>query len=252
VPGTATAGEMLSIAWEGPGYPRDYIAVSTEPDGRTINYDRVSANEPALIAMPPEPGDYYIVYRTNQDDRVLFSQAITVTDIAASVTAPATARIAEPIELTWEGPDFRRDYIAVSAEPDGRTIAYARTSSGNPVTVTMPSEPGSYFIVYRMGQGDRVLFSQQVEVANVKGQLVAPSEVAVGDDLPVGWDGPDFPRDRIALADPATGRTVTFARPGSGNPVMLRTEVDPGEYDLQYQLGNDHVIIARQAVRITE
>jgi hypothetical protein len=33
---------------------------------------------------------------------------------------------------------------------------------------------------------------------------------------------------------------------------MLRTEVDPGEYDLQYQLGNDHVIIARQAVRITE
>jgi len=116
----------------------------------------------------------------------------------------------------------------------------------------MPSEPGSYFIVYRMGQGDRVLFSQQVEVANVKGQLVAPSEVAVGDDLPVGWDGPDFPRDRIALADPATGRTVTFARPGSGNPVMLRTEVDPGEYDLQYQLGNDHVIIARQAVRITE
>ena len=252
VPGTATAGEMLSIAWEGPGYPRDYIAVSTEPDGRTINYDRVSANEPALIAMPPEPGDYYIVYRTNQDDRVLFSQAITVTDVAASVTAPATARIAEPIELTWEGPDFRRDYIAVSAEPDGRTIAYARTSSGNPVTVTMPSEPGSYFIVYRMGQGDRVLFSQQVEVANVKGQLVAPSEVAVGDDLPVGWDGPDFPRDRIALADPATGRTVTFARPGSGNPVMLRTEVDPGEYDLQYQLGNDHVIIARQAVRITE
>lgn len=252
VPETATAGEILSIPWEGPGYPRDYISVSAEPDGRTINYDRVSANEPAEIAMPPEPGEYYILYRTNQDDRVLFSQAITVTDVTASVTAPETARIGEPVDVTWEGPDFRRDYIAVSAEPDGRTISYARTSSDNPVTITMPSEPGSYFIVYRMGQGDRVLFSQPIEVTNVKGQIIAPPEVAVGEDLPVGWDGPDFPRDRIVLADPETGGTVTYARPSSGNPVMLRTQVDPGDYELQYQLGNDHVIIARQAVTITE
>ena len=63
------------------------------------------------------------------------------------------------IQVVWAGPDNKNDIIVI-AEPDAegkKWVAYTYTRSGNPLTVKVPSEPGSYELRYVTAQEGTVL-----------------------------------------------------------------------------------------------
>jgi len=186
-PPTAAAGETITVGWDGPGYDRDYISVAQEDDGRSINYTRISDGNPVDLLIPSQPGDYVITYRLNQGDEVIASNPITLTDVKADLVVPGTATAGEMLSIAWEGPGYPRDYIAVSTEPDGRTINYDRVSANEPALIAMPPEPGDYYIVYRTNQDDRVLFSQAITVTDVAASVTAPATARIRRTIELTW-----------------------------------------------------------------
>jgi hypothetical protein len=112
----------------------------------------------------PEPGTYEVRYTTDQGDNpTLASETITVVSVEYAVEAPDTVAAGADFQVEWTGPNGESDYITIvpaGAEP-GQYGSYAYTSSGNPVTITAPDEPGNYEVRY---QADAVYASTPITV----------------------------------------------------------------------------------------
>ncbi|MDG4649713.1 hypothetical protein P6F26_14810, partial [Roseibacterium sp. SDUM158017] len=78
-PDTAVAGASTKVAWQGPDYDGDYIAVSRPGDDgyETFAYTREGA--PLDLVMPSEPGAYELRYVVGQDRTVIATRPISVT-----------------------------------------------------------------------------------------------------------------------------------------------------------------------------
>jgi hypothetical protein len=79
-----TAGEALSVVsvrWEGPGNPQDYVII--QPVGAPTNasgpYAYTHRGPELRITVPKEPGEYEYRYLTGQTQRQLASQRLSVT-----------------------------------------------------------------------------------------------------------------------------------------------------------------------------
>jgi len=113
--------------------------------------------------MPPTAGKYEISYFTAQDRSALTSTTITIAPAEATLIAPSEAVAGSEIEIGWTGPDYSSDYIAVGpegAKGSSQWQAYAYTSEGNPVSISLPAEPGTYILRYFMAQ-DKTSISEQ-------------------------------------------------------------------------------------------
>lgn len=78
----------------------------------------------------------------------------------------ATAAAGSTIQVAWSGPDYDRDYIAVTF-PDAagsRNIHYTYTNAGNPLQLEMPDKPGTYEIRYILRQSRGILARESIEV----------------------------------------------------------------------------------------
>jgi Ca-activated chloride channel family protein len=120
-PETAVAGSTIEVAWEGPDYANDYIAIARPDDNGYENYTYTREGAALDLLMPTEPGTYELRYVANQDRTVLATRVIEVTAISASLVAPETAVAGSTIKVTWEGPDYDNDFISV-ARPDDQRI----------------------------------------------------------------------------------------------------------------------------------
>ena len=70
--------------------------------------------------MPVNPGTYEIRYVMQLDREVIATRLIEVTEIGATLMAPETAIAGSEIEVSWEGPDYQNDFIAISEVDDDR------------------------------------------------------------------------------------------------------------------------------------
>ena len=148
---TALTGEPLLVQWEGPDYQNDYISVAEVGSdmGRYINYVRTNKGSPLRINMPGKPGQYEIRYMAQgRPDTVLASRPVTVSLAEATVALSGDATAGEPALVTWTGPDFTHDYIAVSKIGENGYESYTRTSDGSPLRLRMPASPGTYELRY--------------------------------------------------------------------------------------------------------
>ncbi|MGV8941302.1 MAG: hypothetical protein ACOH1P_07170, partial [Lysobacter sp.] len=71
-----------------------------------------------------------------------------------------------PLKVTWTGPDYASDYITV-AKPDAadsRYENYTRTAKGNPLTLVLPVEAGTYEVRYVLAQENKVLTRKSIRV----------------------------------------------------------------------------------------
>ena len=85
-------------------------------------------------------------------------------EVTATLKADASATAGGTIVVTWEGPDYRNDYIALSRPGDKGQETYAYTRDGSPVTLSIPETPGSYEIRYVINQDRRVIAEIDVMV----------------------------------------------------------------------------------------
>lgn len=164
---TARAGAPILVGWEGPGYEPDYISVSKAENEGYDFYAYTRNGNPALLQLPIEPGDYEIRYIAASDGKVaLTRKTITLTPIEATVEAPATAPRGGRLGVTWEGPDYKGDFIsvAVAGDPDNKYAAYTYTSEDSPLQVKLPDLPGNYEVRYVTGQDKKVLARQAVTI----------------------------------------------------------------------------------------
>ncbi|MCG3267501.1 VWA domain-containing protein [Yoonia sp. I 8.24] len=252
-PAEAIAGADIQVSWNGPGYDNDYIGigkVGASGGEAWENYIYVQADSEGTLQMPIEPGEYVISYFLQQDRVVVASTTITLTKVEAGVTAPETAPMGSTIAVDWTGPDYDDDYIGIGklGETGGNQWQnYAYTQDGSPASLLIPAEPGDYMIRYFAQQDRTMLASTMITVTDVKAQLVADATATAGTEITVGWDGPDYENDYIAIGRAgATGgdQWETYAYTQDGNPVTVRVPEEPGDYLIKYFIQQDRVPIA--------
>lgn len=250
---TAVAGSRVTVGWDGPDYPRDFIAVGEPGSSSYINYTYTSEGNPLTLEMPTQAGDYEIRYTLSQDNEVIETRPITVTRADSTIDAPETGDIGGEITVNWTGPDYPRDYISIGKPGEQSYANYTYTSEGSPLSLRMPSVPGDYEIRYQLHQDNTIIQRRAITVQSIKVQLLAPATIALGETLTVGWDGPDNAGDYIGIssATDATGYDV-YSYTSDGNPAQLSLPDVAGDYEVRYFLDEDNTIIARVPLTITE
>ena len=166
VPATAPAGETLLLPWVGPKNEGDYLAVGQVGGEGYINFVYLYEGNPAPLLMPIVPGGYEIRYHAGQDDTVLFTSTINLTPVTASLEAAETAKSGETLTVTWDGPGYEYDFVAISAldEEGYQSGSWSYTSEGNPLTITAPEMPGQYELRYFLGQDEAAIANRPLTV----------------------------------------------------------------------------------------
>jgi Ca-activated chloride channel family protein len=191
-----------------------------------------------------------------QDRSILVSETITVTPIKATLTAPQTAVAGSTIAVDFDGPDYDGDYVgigAVGATGNARWEGFAYTNEGAPLDILVPVTPGDYLIQYFAGQDRSVLQTVSITVTAVEAQIIAPDTAPAGSELIVGWDGPDYESDYLGIGligAESNARWESFAYTADGNPVTISLPETPGEYVIQYFVGQDRTAIASRPLTI--
>ncbi len=259
-PAEAVAGSTISVSWTGPDYRNDYIGVGTvDADGsaRWDNFTYTRDGDPLDLQLPTATGDYLIQYFVGQDRTVLATVPITITDITASITAPATAVAGSTIDVGWTGPDYQNDYIGVGtvdAENSERWDNFAYTRDGAKLELQLPTTPGDYLLTYFVGQDRAVLASVPITLTPVKAAITAPAEAVAGDTISVTWEGPDYQNDYIGigLADAnGSARWENFAYTRDGTPAELVVPTTPGDYAITYFVGQDRAQLFTTPITVT-
>jgi len=253
-PVDAVAGSTVPVPWAGPDYKNDFIAV-VEPgeDRKWINYTYTNEGSPAKLQMPTEAGEYEILYVLDQDREVIVRVPVSVSGITTSVTPPADLLAGATVPVTWTGPDYKNDFIAVVPRgEDGKWINYTYTSDGSPAKLEMPPTGGDYDVGYVLDQ-DRVGTARvPITVAEVTADVIAPADLTAGDTVPVDWSGPDYKNDFIAVVDankPNKWINYTYTRDGS--PAKLKLPVAPGDYEIVYVMDQDRTVMTRLPISTT-
>ena len=156
-PESVTAGSEIAVGWNGPGNPRDFISIDPPgaPDRTYGNYAYPAHGNPVTVRVPDEAGDYVLRYHLEQDYRVLGERPLEVANAVASVEPPAEAETRSIIEVRWQGPNNKGDFITI-VERGAPERYYGLNNGypvrGNPVRIEAPEKPGEYDVRYLTGQ----------------------------------------------------------------------------------------------------
>ncbi|AHM04921.1 von Willebrand factor type A domain protein [Roseibacterium elongatum DSM 19469] len=256
-PASAVAGSTVEVGWTGPDNRGDYIGIG-RADGEGsgwVTYAETDSGTPVTLLMPIEAGDYLIRYFLRDGRTPIASAPITVTPVAASITAPESAVAGSTIEVGWTGPDYQGDYIGIG-RADGQGSGwenYANTRDGTPLQLLVPETPGDYLISYYARQDRTRITAVPITVTPVAASITAPDSAVAGSTIEVGWTGPDYQGDYIGIgrADGQGSAWENYVDTREGSPVQLRVPETPGDYLIQYFLRQDRTAIASVPVTVT-
>jgi Ca-activated chloride channel family protein len=167
-PASADMASDLTVGWQGPDSKGDYIAIARtdQKPGSYIHYTSTSRGNPVTLRAPSDPGTYEIRYILGRGSKLLARTTIEIKPVTATVRAPASAKAGETIEVGWQGPSGKSDYISI-ALPDqrpGSYKGYTAVSRGNPVKLKLPKAPGTYEVRYILGRGSKLLDKAVIEI----------------------------------------------------------------------------------------
>lgn len=177
-------GERLSVRWEGPGNPRDYITIvpPETPDAEYGDYEYTRVN-PVELMVPETPGRFEVRYLSADGDRVLARGTLEVGAASATLRGPTQAVAGEEFMVEWTGPGNELDYIAITqpGQPD-KYLNYTYTRRGSPLALAAPRQAGRYELHYLTGRSEQSLASQPIEVspAATKGRLRVVAAAGAG------------------------------------------------------------------------
>jgi len=173
----------------------------------------------------------------------------------ASVKAAASAEVGSKLAVNWTGPNAQGDFISIDSAgaPDHAYGPYAYPTTGNPVSILVPTAPGKYEVRYHQGAGGYpVLAKAPLTVTDVAATLDATPTIEVAGTVKVTWKGPNNPGDFISIdAVGAPDRTYgNYAYPSKGNPLDVRAPDKPGDYVLRYHLANTYRVIGSRPLTV--
>ncbi|MGP6085984.1 vWA domain-containing protein [Antarctobacter jejuensis] len=248
---SAPIGASIPVTWSGPDYDGDYIGVSEPGKNGYVNYTYTREGNTLNLLMPPTPGTYELRYFMKQGRTVLATRMIEVTELDATLDFAPTAAAGSELPVTWTGPDYDGDYIAVSEVGEKGYVNYTYTREGAPLDLTLPAEPGTYEIRYFMKQGRTILASQTIEVTEVNAALDVVAEARAGASVLVTWDGPGHERDYVSVAatDMPDNKYIFYTYTREGSPLLLKLPAEPGTYEVRYVSASDRpTVIGRKSI----
>ena len=167
-PSSPVAGGKVVVQWSGPERPSDYIAIAKPDDrgDRYFHFTPVATGSPLALQLPAEPGAYEIRYVLHQGARVLASQSVEVEDVTSTLIAPSSVEAGSSLSITWTGPDYEGDMIALARPEDRGFVALQSVATvlGSVVELEAPSEAGTYELRYVMGQTGRIVVRKPLTV----------------------------------------------------------------------------------------
>ena len=176
----------------------------------------------------------------------------------ARVLAPAEAVAGSTIQVGWDGPNEKEDYIgigAVDADGANQWRNWSDTASGNPVDLLVPPTPGPHVITYFKRDGREPLGQTEIMVTPATATLQTVAEAPAGSEIMVDWTGPNYKEDYIGIgkvgADGANQwENWTYTRDGS--PAKLTIPAEPGDYAITYFMRQDRTPLTTIAFTATE
>ncbi|SPF80776.1 VWA domain-containing protein [Pseudoprimorskyibacter insulae] len=151
-PASVQIGAVFAVVWQGAGQAGDYLDIALPGAAPLdyVSYAYVADGNPLQIKAPVTPGEYQIRYIVDQDSSVFASIPLTITDVPATLIAPAEATAGQPVTIAWTGPGNAGDWLTITTPDDGPLgyVTYGYTNDGNPLTFNAPDTPGSYVIRY--------------------------------------------------------------------------------------------------------
>jgi len=181
-PAQIAAGAKLSVNWQGPGNPRDYLTIvkagaAEQTWGR---YEYITRGNPISLISPDAPGEYEVRYLSGQGNITLARAKFTVGAVTGTITGPAQAVAGEAFKVSWKGPDNPRNFITVvpkGAREGEYSSSYAYTTpQANPVNLFAPLAPGDYELRYSTGESYYTLARAALKVVPGKAE---PGKIAV-------------------------------------------------------------------------
>ncbi|SHH98145.1 VWA domain-containing protein [Marivita hallyeonensis] len=257
-PSQAEVGSRIEVTWTGPDSPDDYIGighVGASGANAWKSYAYTRDGNPARINAPGETGDYLITYFLSEGRTPLKQIPIALVAPEVTMQPPAEAFGGSLIEIPWSGPDNPDDYVGIGkadASGGNRWKSFAYTRDGSPARITVPAEPGDYLVTYFLSQDRTAVLEIPLTVKQSDARLIAPQTVAPGQQIEIGWSGPDNRDDYIGIgpADAAWGggqwRRYAYTR--DGNPARLTAPTEPGTYTVRYFLQQDRYAIAEETL----
>jgi hypothetical protein len=149
-PAQVAAGGKISVKWEGPGNPRDYLTVVKAGAAEQTygHYAYVTKGNPLELPAPDAPGEYEARYLAAQGNVTLARTRFTVGPVTGTISGPTQVAAGESFKVSWQGADNPRNFITVvpkGAREGEYSPAYAYTTpQRNPVNLHAPLQPGDY------------------------------------------------------------------------------------------------------------
>lgn len=250
-PDSAPAGATIPVAWEGPDYANDYIAVATPGEEDYVNYVYTREGSPAQLVLPARPGDYEVRYVIHQDRTVIARRDIEVTEVSASIDAPSSAVAGESLKLSWTGPNYANDYLSIAKPGDDGYDTYSYTRDGMPLALRAPLETGTYELRYVMNQDRTVLAAYPLEVVAVGAELRLPDSARAGAPVVVDWSGPGYESDFISVGRVEDEGYDSYTYTREGSPLIVDMPVAPGTYEVRYVAqGDGKAVLARRNITL--
>ncbi len=254
-PAKAEIGASIPVTWTGPANKGDFISVH-ELGGNQwpINDANVKQGSPLQLRMPGEPGQYELRYQLAEERAVIYRQPIEVTEAQIALTHPEQAEIGSVIEVTWQGPGNKGDFVSVHAvNGDVWGINSANVDDGNPLKLRMPGEPGQYEIRYQLAEERKIIHRQPIEVVAAQVALDFPQQAEIGEVISIIWSGPNNDGDFISVKE-SGGDVWGINSEGThiGSPLKLRMPHEPGNYEIRYQLAEEREVILRQPITVVD
>ncbi len=179
---------------------------------------------------------------------------VTTESNGASLETPASVGAGAAFQVSWTGPDAKRDYITIveKGAPKGSYQKYTYTSKGSPLELTAGDTPGVFEMRYISGETKETLVAAPITVNEVKASLDASGEVAVGGSFEVAWTGPDNKSDYITIVEKGApqGNYLSYTYTKKGSPLKLSASEDPGAYEVRYVMGQSKRILASRDISV--
>jgi Ca-activated chloride channel family protein len=256
-PDSAVAGSEISVTWTGPDHDEDYITVVEKGarDGDYLGYAYTNAGNPAVFMLPDGLGEYELRYMHGETARTIGSRPITLTEFTGTLEGPEKVAAGAQFDVNWTGPNYPDDYITIvaSGAPEGSYKSYEYTKDESPATLKAPDEPGTYELRYVVGNGNRTLASQKIEVTSVSAQLTAPESAPAGSRISVEWVGPNNSDDYITIVAPDApeGSYSGYAYTKDGSPAVFNAPDATGPHEIRYVNGGSSTTLTSKMIELT-